>query len=278
MARKDEGPKGRKDQKDQKDQKDIKDKGPKGHNNRKRCPLCPLSFWSFWSFRPFGPLSFLPLLILLLLATSCSRPKPERFSKAAIRPKVLPIVVLDPGHGGENAGTKMAIQPYTKEKTLTLETARKVRDLLEQWGYRVRMTRNRDVFIALAERVTFAKQHHGSLFVSIHYNHAPNKEAHGIEIFYYDKNKYATRSKSLAQSILSSLCKATNAASRGVHPGNYHVLRENTHMPAVLVEGGFFSNVQEARKLSDPQYIRKLSFAIAQGIDNYVHKETITHN
>ncbi len=220
---------------------------------------------------------FLVAIAFVLLSTACSRPKPERFSKTAIRPKTLPTVVLDPGHGGENAGTKMAIAPYTKEKTLTLDTARKVRDILEQWGYRVRMTRTSDVFIALDERVQFAKQCRGSLFVSIHFNHAPNKHAHGIEVFYYDKDALKARSKDLAKAILTAICKQTGAHSRGDQPGNYHVLRENNMMPAVLVEGGFFSNVSEARKLSDPQYIRKLSFAIAQGIDNFVQKDHFLH-
>lgn len=215
------------------------------------------------------------VLMLLLACTSCARPKQERFSKGAIHPKALPIIVLDPGHGGANDGTKMAIAPYTKEKTLALQTSLKVRDLLEQWGYKVRMTRNRDVFIPLAERVSLAKHFHGYMFVSIHFNHAPNKAAHGIEIFYYDKNKYTQRSKALAKSILDDICKRTNAASRGIQPGNYHVLRENSSMPAVLVEGGFFSNAAEAKKLSNPQYIRLLSYSIAQGIDDFVQRELL---
>ncbi len=213
--------------------------------------------------------------IACFFATSCSRPKQERFSRQAIKPRALPVVVLDPGHGGANDGTKMAIPPYTKEKSLALHTAIKVRDLLEQWGYRVRMTRTRDVFIPLAERVTFAQESHGQLFVSIHYNHAPNKHAHGIEIFYFDKNAFAKRSKQLAESILATICSYTKAASRGCHPASFHVLRENSTMPAVLVEGGFFSNAAEAKRLSDPNYVRTQAFAIAQGIDDFIHKSKI---
>jgi N-acetylmuramoyl-L-alanine amidase len=214
------------------------------------------------------------LLCCFLLLFSCSRPKQQdRFSRTAIRTKKsLPLVILDPGHGGMNDGTKMCLAPYTKEKTLTLQTAMKVRDLLEQWGYHVKMTRTRDVFIPLAERVSFAQDAKGHLFVSIHFNHAPNKNANGIEIFYYDKNKYAARSKQLAESILDTACKRLKAASRGCLPGNYHVLRENSTMPAILIEGGFFSNPHEASKLSDPQYVRSLALSIAQGIDTFVHK------
>lgn len=210
---------------------------------------------------------------LVLLLASCARPQKERFSKEAIRPRQLPVVILDPGHGGANDGTKMVIAPFTKEKTLALQTALKVRDLLEQWGYKVRMTRTRDIFIPLAERVTFAKQHRGYVFVSIHFNHAPNKNAHGVEIFYYDKNRVAQRSKTLAKSVLDAICSRTKCHSRGTHAGNYHVIRENSTMPAILVEGGFFSNPAEAKKLSTPEYIRSLSYAIAQGIDDFIEHE-----
>lgn len=214
-------------------------------------------------------------LVLLFATASCARPKEPRFSRQAIRPKALPTIILDPGHGGANDGTKMVIPPYTKEKTLALDTALKVRDMLEQWGYKVRMTRSRDVFIPLAERVTFAQNHHGHIFVSIHYNHAPNKNAHGVEIFYQEKNKYMSRSKKLANAILDSMIKCTKAASRGCHPGDYHVLRENKSMPAVLVEGGFFSNAAEAKKLTNPQYVRTQAYSIAQGIDDFIQHELL---
>ncbi|MCE5295316.1 MAG: N-acetylmuramoyl-L-alanine amidase, partial [Chlamydiales bacterium] len=79
-------------------------------------------------------------LLVLVVCASCSRPKEEKFSRQAIRHKVLPLVILDPGHGGANDGTKMVMPPYTKEKTLVLQTALKVRDFLEAWGYKVRMT------------------------------------------------------------------------------------------------------------------------------------------
>ncbi len=212
-------------------------------------------------------------ILLLILSSSCARPKKESFSRTAIKPKALPLVILDPGHGGANDGTKMCIAPYTPEKKLALETALKVRDILEQWGYRVKMTRTRDVFIPLHDRVSFAKQNKGYIFVSIHYNHAPNKNAQGIEVFYCDKSRHAARAKQLGTSILDSMCKKLKATNRGVHAQSFHVVRENDMMPAVLIEGGFFSNIQEARKLSDPQYVRLLSYSIAQGIDDFIERE-----
>jgi len=92
-----------------------------------------------------------------------------------------------------------------------------------------------------------------------------------IRTIYYEKSKFAKSSKSLAQEILKSVVSNTKAAARGVQPGDFHVIRENTTMPAVLVEGGFFSNAEEAKKLSSPKYCNSLAFAIAKGIDDYMH-------
>lgn len=215
------------------------------------------------------------LLLLCLFSSSCARQSQEApyVRKSAWQKKepkeTSRIIVLDPGHGGKNQGTKMAIEPFTKEKVLTLQTAIKVRDLLQQWGYTVRMTRTQDVSVPLAKRMSFAKSVKGTIFVSLHYNHASNKQASGVEIFYYQKRNDAAQSKKLGQDILNAMVKHAKVNGRGVHAGDYHVIRENS-MPAVLVEGGFFSNPQEAKKLSTPAYVNKLAFAIATGIDTYM--------
>lgn len=213
------------------------------------------------------------LLLLTFTLSSCAKRQKEEafFVRKSSIPKSDRVIVLDPGHGGKNQGTKMVIAPFTKEKTLTLQTAIKVRDLLEQWGYNVRMTRTKDTSVPLAKRVSFAKSVKGTIFVSLHFNHAPNKKATGVEIFYYGKRNDALQSKKLGQDILDAMVTHAKVSARGVHAGDYHVIRENS-MPAVLVEGGFFSNAQEAKKLSTSSYINKLSYSIAKGIDAYMQK------
>ena len=104
------------------------------------------------------------------------------------------------------------------------------------------LTRWRDVYTPLPKRVDIANQRSPSLFVSIHFNSSKVATAKGIEVFYHDskqKLKRAENSKKLAANILDHLVAQTQAASRGVKRGNFHVIRE-TEMPAVLVEGGFF--------------------------------------
>jgi N-acetylmuramoyl-L-alanine amidase len=110
----------------------------------------------------------------------------------------------------------------------------------------------------------------------VHYNASHNPSARGIEVFYYPPHAPhdATRSrasKSLAQTVLSSLLKTTSASSRGIKDANYAVLRQ-TQMPAILVEGGFLSNPDEKAQLLDPVYLKSIALAIAQGIDQYVQQ------
>jgi N-acetylmuramoyl-L-alanine amidase len=187
------------------------------------------------------------------------------------------IIVLDPGHGGEDFGTHSNGEPVFHEKHLNLSTTQIVRSYLQQFGYKVVMTRNDDTFIPLDQRALFANRQAPKLFVSIHYNSAPSEEAEGIEVFYYkdddDKQRVAT-SKALAQCVLDKTIQNTKAKSRGVKHGNYAVIRE-TDMPAVLIEGGFLTNKSEAQKIVNSAYMKSLALGIAQGIRDYLTKEPL---
>lgn len=181
------------------------------------------------------------------------------------------LVVLDPGHGGEDTGTKSLTTPKYQEKFLTLSTSLLVKNYLQQMGYVVKMTRHKDIFIPLDKRSLFANSAEPALFVSVHYNSAPSKEAEGIEVFYYknDEDKSRTRSSHhLADSVLKRMIQTTQAKSRGVKHGNFAVIRETT-MPAILIEGGFLTNQSEMERIKDPSYLKKLAWGIAQGVDDY---------
>lgn len=179
-----------------------------------------------------------------------------------------PLIVIDPGHGGTDEGAKVNT---FMEKRIALTTALLTKKHLEEMGYRVMMTRSRDVYLPLQRRVSIANKTKGSLFVSIHFNSSPSTEAHGIEIFYFDsKELWRTKaSKRLASCILQRTIGQTDAVSRGIKQGNFHVIRE-TDMPAVLVEGGFITNRDERSKLRDKTYLDQLAVGIAQGIDKYM--------
>jgi len=190
-------------------------------------------------------------------------------ASAITSPNVLkPLIILDPGHGGTDEGAKVTT---FMEKKISLTTALLTKKHLEELGYRVVMTRSRDIFLPLQRRVLIANKTKGSLFVSVHFNSSPSVEAHGIEVFYYDsKEMWRTRaSRRLATCILNRMIDQTEAISRGVKQGNFHVIRE-TDMPAVLVEGGFITNREERGRLRDREYLDRLAVGIARGIDKYM--------
>lgn len=184
------------------------------------------------------------------------------------------LVVLDPGHGGHDAGTQSISKPRYQEKSLNLVTAKFVRSFLQQLGYQVLMTREDDTFIALDKRAQFANESNPKLFVSIHYNSAPSAEAEGVEVFFYqskDNKERTLKSKRLAQIVLKNILEQTKAKSRGVKHGNFAVIRETT-MTAVLVEGGFVTNEAELQNLKDPTYLKRIAWGIARGIDDYLNR------
>jgi N-acetylmuramoyl-L-alanine amidase len=187
------------------------------------------------------------------------------------------VVMLDAGHGGEDFGTHSLSKPRYQEKYLNMSAAMMVKHFLQQFGFEVLMTRSDDTFISLEQRAMLANEQKPRVFVSIHFNSAPSADAEGIEVFYFrnEENKARmNKSKALAQSILDKTIQNTQAKSRGVKHGNYAVIRETT-MPAVLIEGGFLTNASEMEKIKNASYLKSLALGIAQGIQEYVGKESV---
>lgn len=241
--------------------------------------------------------TFLAALLGLFLSCSCTKstgslpmsilPKKEcrppmviqepaavDLPKREIPPFKKRVIVIDPGHGGDDLGTQSTSKPRYKEKHLNLATAKMLAVFLEQMGYTIIMTRSDDSFLTLEKRAEIANKLKSDLFVSVHYNSAPAKQADGIEVFYYreDANKErVVASKLLAQLVLNQVLEQTDAKSRGVKHGDLSVIR-NTKMPAILVEGGFLTNDEEMDKLKDPNYLKRIAWGIAQGIQCYLRK------
>lgn len=178
------------------------------------------------------------------------------------------LIILDAGHGGTDEGAR--VQTF-QEKKITLTTTLMTKKQLEDLGYRVLLTRSRDIYLSLNRRVSIANETQNALFVSIHYNASQSKIAKGIEVFYPEaKEVWRTHaSKRLANCILYHVLDHTEAISRGVKEGNFHVIRE-TQMPAVLIEGGFVTNAEERALLKDREYLARIAKGIAHGIDKYI--------
>ena len=170
------------------------------------------------------------------------------------------VIVLDPGHGGYDSGTRGVIY---LEKSLTLRTALELKPLLESAGAKVIVTRRSDIYLSLAQRVNISNSNKAHVFVSLHYN-AYASTSSGIMTFYYNSSKDAA----LAGSIQSNLAASTQLRNLGTKYGDYHVLREN-RQPSALVELGFLSNPTEERLVATSTYQKKAAKGIYNGLFHF---------
>lgn len=212
------------------------------------------------------------------ISRPCVRPTEEIAMVTAVKSLrtrlASPLIVIDAGHGGKDNGTESKKGPKFYEKHLTLTTAEFLEAYLKKMGFRTAMTRKDDLYLELKERAEFANARKPALFVSVHYNSAPNKQAEGVEVYYYngsDDKKRSQSSKDLAKAILDAVLVETKAKSRGIKEGNFAVIRETT-MPAIIIEGGFMTNEGEMSRIRDKNYMSGLAKGIAQGINEYLYK------
>ena len=176
------------------------------------------------------------------------------------------VVCIDPGHGGTSSG---AVNGKRMEKDDNLRLSLLVRDILEERGYTVVMTRDDDSDVSLEDRCKIANKARASLFVSIHRNSSTSPDAVGIEMWVHSMNP--TDDNLLAQNILDNLDVAGISQNRGIHSGyrdgadlNYYINR-NTKMPSVLAEIGFISSKADNKDFDEK--IENYAIAIADGIE-----------
>ncbi|WP_171016648.1 N-acetylmuramoyl-L-alanine amidase [Pseudalkalibacillus caeni] len=171
-------------------------------------------------------------------------------------------IVIDPGHGGYDSGTK-GTSFHSFEKDLTLRTANLLNELLKKAGAKTVMTRTGDTYIALSDRVSISHRQKADAFISIHFDSSNFIGANGITSYYYSESD-----KQLAKDIHKQLIKNTGLRDRKVRYGNYHVLRTNA-APSVLFELGYLSNPWEETILNTTSYQIKASNAIFNGLVDY---------
>lgn len=185
------------------------------------------------------------------------------------RPSGTKLIVLDAGHGGTDPGASgtLAGSPVL-EKTLTLQITNRVKNILENAGYTVSMTRTGDTLPSLVDRPTQANEENAAVFVSIHINSAEISEANGTEVFYAESNngdEYGTTSQKLAKNILDRMLYYMNSTNRGVKTAE-HAVTKRCNMPAALAEVGFISNPAEVYNMTTDEYQQKAAQGIAEGI------------
>lgn len=178
------------------------------------------------------------------------------------------MVVLDAGHGGEDGGT---VEQAATEKEINLAVVLKLKELLEEQGIRVVLTRDKDIFMKLEERVQIANGEKADLFISIHCNYyEKDSSIYGLECYYC---KSGEEGKHYAERIMETIEESKNIVSRNVKPADYYILK-NTTVPAVLVEIGYLSNYNERNQLMSEEYQEKLAGELVKGIVKGMEERT----
>src|SRR5205809_7747002 len=129
-------------------------------------------------------LGFLLMIASFVWMQRTPRPEPAARSGTAqprARSKSFAVVVLDPGHGGQDSG---AMCGGVLEKDLTLDVARRVDRLLEAEGIATLMTRLGDTYVSLADRAAFANRVSNCIFISIHFNEDNQPVSSGVDTYY----------------------------------------------------------------------------------------------
>lgn len=175
------------------------------------------------------------------------------------------IILIDPGHGGNDSGA-IGVNNI-KEKSITLEIARLISELAEKNHNKtveIYQTRYSDTLISLSDRAKLAKALNADLFLSMHCNHSDNSDARGVEVFVSNqRSKFLDEATWLAFRLQSELNDKLGFESRGVKFANFQVLREtNGFMPSVLLEMGFLSNEDEQGYLLKPESLNALALVI----------------
>jgi N-acetylmuramoyl-L-alanine amidase len=238
-----------------------------------------------------GILAWVGLVLLIAsfvwMQRMSSKPQPPRSTRAqpSATPGPFAVVVLDPGHGGQDSG---AMCGGVLEKDLTLDVAQRVDRLLQANGLAAVMTRVGDTYVPLADRAAFANRVSDCIFVSIHFNEDNRPVSSGVETYYAahqitsgsfmsswlpflwraPSGSPNTESQSLAGFIQEALVVRTRALNRGTKPRQFFVIA-NVTAPAVLVEGGFLTNKEDISRLASEDYREEIAAAISDGILRY---------
>lgn len=251
------------------------------------------------TFEKFAPAPELPVPDLI----------PSSFRRLGRKSK---LIVLDPGHGGEDSG---AVHSDLKEKAITLVIAKELEQKLVELGYRVHLTRPADYFLPLVRRTEKANDLRADVFVSLHVNSSPRGDGAGIESYYLDNTddqsarRLAERenlsggisgggddlglmlsdliqtgklgdSIRLASTLQGDLVDALDPkwgpiTNLGVKKAPFYVL-VGAHMPCSLVEILFINHPDDARRLSEPRFRKDAAAALASGIESYFNREAVS--
>ena len=234
-------------------------------------------------------------------APRSNAPAPRRAPRHAGRP----LIVIDAGHGGHDPG---ASGVHSRESAVTLAAAMQLKSELERTGrYRVRMTRDSNVYVGLYRRVQIARDAEADLFISLHADAGADPATRGASVYtlseqgagravreftrgdnwhralnlpgrdpsvdriLLDMTQRVTQNRSaqFARTLLTHLEAAERVLLRRSHRDAGLAVLLAPDVPAVLLEMGFITNPEDERDLNDERARRRMMRAVAEGIDRY---------
>ena len=223
----------------------------------------------------------------------------------AMQPPGVRTIVIDPGHGGDEQGTRSA--GGVIEKDLVLDVARRLRSVLDsRLGVRVLLTRDDDRVVPHDERASIANNNKADLFISLHANSSPNKSAKGAEVFYLSLDGLGAEARKMVESpearpvpvlgggsrdidlilwdmaqarhlnesavfamlVEEELRRRVEMSANPVQQAPFRVLVA-ANMPAVLVEMGFLSNPEQEGELTSDDFKNRVVQALFDAVVRY---------
>ncbi len=251
----------------------------------------------------------------LLLGSGLAAGLPLPATAAATDPHAHPLIILDPGHGGKDPGAIGISGTY--EKHIAFAAAQELqRQLRASNRYRVELTRTRDIFIPLPDRVGIAQQKGAALFVSMHADALVDHSVRGASVYTLGDHATDAQTAALARKenasdrfagpgfrntppevarILTSLVRQeTRAGSQRMAHDVVATLRQDAPMlsnparqaafvvlkaadiPSVLVEMGFMSNREDEAALRQAAHRARVAAALKRAIDSYFNVSAAT--
>lgn len=218
------------------------------------------------------------MAVIVIVAAIIAAPQSAQMVMSMKAEASPTVIVIDAGHGGDDPG-KVGVSG-TNEKDINLEIACRLRDILEEQGFEIVMTREEDESLAdadaesvkvsdLKNRVDIIEQTDPVLAVSIHQNSYTDSAVSGAQVFYYgDSTQGEALAGALQQSLIDHLDPSNTRAAKANE--SYYILKK-TSVPTVIVECGFLSNPTEEALLCDEDYQVQIAEAISEGISVYLN-------
>ena len=188
-------------------------------------------------------------------------------------------IVLDAGHGGIDGGV-VGRATGVKESDINLAITLCLKDVLEDMGFEVTLTRKTEAGLYGAPTKGFKKRDmqrrkeiieaaQPTLVISIHQNYYPSKSLRGGQVFYNKADKNSLKLAKILQKQVNALYAEENVKAREIQAGQYYML-ECTSYSSVILECGFLSNSADESLLSSAVWQEKLSHGVATGVVEYL--------